>query len=42
MDKKIMEEDGILVLTKDTFDHAIYKYEHVLVEFCKYIFVYKS
>lgn len=29
------EEDGVLVLTKDTFDKAIEQFQHVLVEFCK-------
>lgn len=38
------EEDGVLVLSKDTFDAAIEKYEFVLAEFCKYllmIYVFK-
>lgn len=29
------EEDGVLVLTKDTFDKAIEEFQHVLVEFCE-------
>ena len=29
-------DDGVLVLTKDTFEGAINEYDHVLVEFCKY------
>ena len=30
------EEDGVLVLTKDTFDAAIEKHEYVLAEFCEF------
>jgi len=31
------EEDGVLVLTKDTFDKALEEFKYVLVEFCKLI-----
>lgn len=30
------EDEGVLVLTKDTFDKALEKYQYVLAEFCKY------
>ena len=33
---KIETEEDVLVLTKDNFDEALEKYEHILVEFCKY------
>lgn len=33
---EISEEDGVLVLTQDNFEGAIDKYDHILVEFCKY------
>lgn len=35
---EIAEEDGVLVLTQDNFQGAIEKYDHILVEFCKYLF----
>lgn len=31
------EEDGVLVLTVDTFDKALEEFKYVLVEFCKLI-----
>ena len=34
--EEIKEEDGVLVLTKANFKSALEKYEHILVEFCKY------
>jgi len=33
---EIKEEDGVLVLTANNFDHALSKHQHVLVEFCKF------
>lgn len=32
----IVEEDGVLVLTKENFDGAVTDNEFVLVEFCEY------
>lgn len=34
----IKEEEGVLVLTVDNFDQAVKDNEHILVEFCKYLF----
>ncbi|CAF1577536.1 unnamed protein product, partial [Didymodactylos carnosus] len=31
--KEIAEEDNVLVLTNDTFDEALEKHKHILVEF---------
>jgi hypothetical protein len=33
---EIAEEEDVLVLTKDNFDGALAKHNHVLVEFCKF------
>lgn len=34
-DEEIAMDEGVLVLTKDTYEKAIYDNEFVLVEFCK-------
>ena len=36
-DDEIKEDEGVLVLTKDTFDKALEQYRFVLAEFCKHI-----
>jgi hypothetical protein len=36
----IEEEEHVLVLTTSNFDEAIKANQYVLVEFCKYIYIY--
>lgn len=33
---EIKEEENVLVLTKDNYDEAVEKHNHLLVEFCEY------
>lgn len=38
----IEKEDGVLVLNKSNFESATTENEFILVEFCKYMWIYKA
>ena len=37
---EVTEEEGVIVLTDDNFDHVVENTKYLLVEFCKHLMFY--